>query len=282
MLPYASVNERRDRWRKDFHDRFRPLIRGARTPGEAAVLLNQKVFSLVKVHYSTKRPKPDQSPSESIDAGMASCTGLSILLIDACRSVGVPARFVGTFWTDNSGNHSWAEVWDRGWHYTGADEPAGGKLDQGWFGGKAATARSDDPWHAIYAVSYRRTPLRFPVFWSPGVDYIHAVNVTDRYKNQGPKTPAGTIPVMFRVLETPGGDRCAASLRVLDAAGKTVFEGTTKDERFDANDHLTTFLPPGQEYRVDIRRAGRAMKAEFRSERRDTPYTWCLKKAGQE
>src|SRR4029077_17611360 len=105
-------------WRKEFYEKYRPLVKQARTPGEAAVLLNQKVFPLIKVRYSTKRPKAVQSPAESARAGLASCNGLSIILIDACRAVGVPARFVGTLWADNSGNHSWTEVWDGGgWHY---------------------------------------------------------------------------------------------------------------------------------------------------------------------
>jgi len=276
VLPYANIDERRDPWRKDFHDRFRPLVKQARTPGEAAVLLNQKVFPLLKVRYSTKRPKAVQSPGESIDAGLASCTGLSIILIDACRSVGVPARFVGTFWSDNSGNHSWTEVWDQGWHYTGAAEPAGDKLDRAWFAGRAATARRDDPWHAIYAVSFRRTPLRFPLVWSPNADSVYAVNVTDRYNNEGPKTPPGTIPVMFRVLDVPGGSRCAASLTIFDAARKALFTGTTKDERFDANDHLVVFLPPGQQYRAEISHAEHKIKKTFRPEPHDALYTWYL------
>ena len=52
--------------------------------------------------------------------GMASCTGLSILLVDALRSVGIPARFAGTAsWHDDRGNHSWTEVrLDDGWHFT--------------------------------------------------------------------------------------------------------------------------------------------------------------------
>ena len=271
VLPYANIDERRDPWRKEFYDKYRPLVKQARTPGEAAVLLNQKVFPLIKVHYSTKRPKAVQSPAESARAGLASCTGLSIILVDACRAAGVPARFVGTLWADNSGNHSWTEVWDGGgWHYTGSAEPAGNKLDSAWFGGKAATAPRDDPWHAIYAVSFRRTPIKFPLAWDPAID-VYSLNVTDRYKNEGPKTPPGTIPVMIRVLDAPGGDRCAASLAIYDATRKTVFKGTTKDERFDANDHLVVYLLPGSEYRAEIEHAGRTIKATFRAERRDAP-----------
>jgi predicted peptidase len=189
VLPYANVNERRDNWREDFHKRFRPLVQDARSPSAAAAILNQKVFALVGVRYSTKRQRPDQSPHESIESGLASCTGLSILLVDACRAVGVPARFAGTpLWTDKSGNHSWVEVWDRGWHFTGAAEPTGDRLDEAWFVARAAAAPVDDPQHAIYAVSYRRTPLAFPVVWDRTVDYVFAENVTDRYTRRAEKS----------------------------------------------------------------------------------------------
>ena len=276
VLPYANINELRDPWRKKFYEQFRPLIKGAKTPGEAAVLLNQKVFPLLKVRYSTKRKKADQCPSESIESGLASCSGLSIILIDACRAVGVPARFVGINWADHSGNHSWVEVWDHGWHCTGAAEPTGDKLDQGWFTRKAANALRDDPFYAIHAVSYRRTPLTFPLAWEPNIDYVFALNVTDRYMNASLKPPSDKVLVSFRILNAPGGDRVGASLKIVDAAGHMVFEGTSNDERFDANDHLQTFLPPGQEYQVEIRYAGHGLKKQFRSERRDVPYTWYI------
>jgi hypothetical protein len=134
LLPYASVSETRDRWRARFHEQFSPLIKDCKTPTEAAAILNQQVFPLVNVKYSTQRRRADQSPLESIETGLASCTGLSILLIDACRSVGIPARLVGTpLWSDNSGNHTWVEIWDKGWHFTGACEPTGNKLNEGWF-----------------------------------------------------------------------------------------------------------------------------------------------------
>lgn len=155
VLPYANINERRDAWRKDFRERFGPLVKDAKAPSAAAAILNQQVFPLVKVRYSTQRPKADQSPYESIKSGTASCTGLSVLLIDACRAVGVPARFAGTpLWSDKSGNHSWVEVWDDGWHFTGAAEPSGDKLDQAWFIQRASQAKPDDARHAIYAVSF--------------------------------------------------------------------------------------------------------------------------------
>jgi len=104
------------------------------------------------------------------------------LLVDACRAVGIPARLAGTpLWVDKSGNHSWVEIWDGRWHYAGAAEPTGDTLNRAWFTGKAKTARADHRLHAIYATSFKPTGIRFPPSWNRKIDYIHAVNVTERY-----------------------------------------------------------------------------------------------------
>lgn len=182
VLPYASIDERRDAWRKDLYERFQPLVKDATTPGQAAAILNQKVFPMVDVKYSRQRPKANQSPLESMEAHVASCSGLSVLLIDACRAVGIPARFVGTpLWSDGSGNHSWVEIWDNGWHFTGEAEPAGDDLDKAWFVDRASEAQRDNPLHAIYAVSFKKTPVSFPLVWNRSDKSVPAVNVTDRY-----------------------------------------------------------------------------------------------------
>ena len=49
---------------------------------------------------------------------------------------------------------------------------------------------------------------------------------------------------MFRVLN-PNGERCCVPIRVKDGSGKTLFQGESKDERFDLNDHTTAVLPKG-------------------------------------
>ena len=187
VLPYANVSERRDDWRVDFYWAFMPIAKKFKTPGEAAVALNEAVFKELDVKYhATKRPKPDQSPYESVEAGYASCTGLSILLVDACRAVGIPARLVGIpMWADNSGNHTWVEVWDSGkWHALGAAEP--GPLDQTWFMDKAKSADKSNPEHRIYAVSFKKTDVSFPLAWDPSIKWVSAVDVTDAYTEQRP------------------------------------------------------------------------------------------------
>lgn len=277
VLPYASVTEQREPWRRDFRERLAPLVQEAATPSQAAAILNQQIFPLLNVRYSTQRARPDQSPLESIQSGLASCTGLSILLIDACRAVGVPARFVGIpLWSDKSGNHSWVEIWDQGWHFTGAAEPTGDQLNQAWFTGRAGTAQRDDPLHAIYAVSFQRTPIAFPLAWDRGRADVWAVNVTDRYTRSAEPLPAGKVAVMLRVLDRPGGERLAAAVRIVDGMSTVVFEGVTNDERFDANDHRTVVLDEGQEYRVEARFNDRSVHSMLRARNQNGPVTLYL------
>ena len=225
VLAYCCINERRDAWREDLYTRFKPLVADAKSPGAAAVIINENLCPLLKVRFSRGRPKADQSPYETIEAGMASCTGLSVLLVATCRSVGVPARLAGTpLWSDRSGNHSWVEVWDDGWHYTGGGEPSGGKLDSAWFSGKAATAQRDSRRHAIYATSFKRTDVTFPLVWDRKIDYVYAVNVTDRYAKpkEGSSKPAAK--------ETKGRPMdVEASLHAVDQLKR--YLGTSADAR---------------------------------------------------
>ena len=181
VLPSVSVNERRDDWRQDFFDRFLPVVRDCPTAAEAVKRLNVEVFKTLNVAYhATKRPKPDQSPYESTKAGYASCTGLSVLLVDACRAVGIPARVVGTpRWTDDSGNHTWVETWDREWSFVGACEPS--KLNEGWFVEKASKADESTPRNRIYATSFRKGETHFPMVWNRASQDVPAEDVTRRY-----------------------------------------------------------------------------------------------------
>ncbi len=200
VLPYANVDEKRDEWRKDFYELCLPIAKKCKTPSEAAEKLNGEVFKKLNVRYSTQRKAANQSPKESIAGGTASCTGLSIMLSDACRSVCIPARLVGTpMWTNMKGNHTWVEIWDKDWHFTGACEPDPKGLDRGWFVGDASRARKDSLEHAIYAASFRKTKGHFPLVWARGNKDVPAENVTDHYTQ-------------------PNAERSAAALKALRAA----------------------------------------------------------------
>jgi len=244
ILPYASVNERRDDWRGDFRNKFSSIVKDAKSPTEATILLNKNIFDMVDVHYSTERPKADQSPYESIDAGMASCTGLSILLIDACRSVGVPARFTGTpLWYNNTGNHNWVEFWDDGWHYTGGAEPTGDRVDESWFDDSASKATKGHPRHAIFAVSWNKTEQHFPLVWLPEVKTYGAIDVTDRYTMAVEESPH-LIPIRFRVRDGEG-NRQATKITLQEVGTANIWEMQSNDDGDDANYHATMMMPQG-------------------------------------
>ena len=56
VLPYASVTEPRENWRRHLYEICLPLVKECKTPSQACKVLNEKLFSLYKVKYSTKRP----------------------------------------------------------------------------------------------------------------------------------------------------------------------------------------------------------------------------------
>jgi pimeloyl-ACP methyl ester carboxylesterase len=252
ILPYACVNETRDGWRSLLRPLSAPLVADCQTPGEAARRINEKIFKLVKVHYSTERLKADQSPAESMVNGLASCTGLSILLVDACRSVGVPARLAGTpMWWDMRGNHTWVEVWDDGWHFVGASEPDPKGLDHAWFEHDASLAQENVPLHAIYAASFQKTDLSFPLDWSPDVHWISAVNVTERYLPKTNVVATGTVRLLVKVVDAVSGKRVVAKVTVDNMTNSEAHvEGMSKDESADMNNLLAFELPAEGVYQV--------------------------------
>lgn len=264
VLPYASANETREGWRKVLGEKFAPLVENCKTPAEAAHLLNRRIFRLVNVKYSTERRKADQSPSESMQSGLASCTGLSILLIDACRSVGVPARLVGTpMWSNMRGNHTWVEIWDGGWHFAGAAEPDSKGLDHAWFEHDASEAVKDVPEHAIYASSFKKTGLAFPMDWAPNVQWVSAINVTERYTSKAASAAAGKVRLLVKVLD-PAGQRVAAQVTVTDATNSAVhFGGTSRGESADMNDILAVEIPRSGVYKIRAELGGLSAEREF-------------------
>ncbi len=257
VLPYASLNERRDNWRGDFFRRFSKYVEGA--PGlEAAIdSVNKNIRDEVMVDYNTQREKPDQSPYESMEQGMASCSGLSILLTDAFRAVGIPSRIAGTpNWHDNRGNHNWSEVWmDGKWYFT-EFYPSG--LNKSWFLADAGKADADNPTHALYASSYKITGTHFPLVWDEKIRWVPAVNVTLRYvdlynQEQAAKMASGAlVPVEVTMYKNDrctlkGDDRVAANIDVFRGDNQ-VAGGRTAAPTQDTNDVLIFYLDKNETY----------------------------------
>lgn len=180
VLPYYNLDENRDNWREDFYNRFSPYVKNCQNIYEAIDSVNLNIMEELGVEYNTKRSAVNISPFQAIKEQMATCTGLSFLLVNAFRSVGIPARIAGTpLWTNMRGNHSWVEVWiDGAWYFTEYYPDA---LNKSWFLTDAGKADPQNPVHWIYAASYKPAETHYPLVWDRDAKEIHAVNVTDRY-----------------------------------------------------------------------------------------------------
>lgn len=258
VVAYANLNENRENWRKDFYERFKKYVAPCKTMREAIDSVNRNVRDELLVDYNTKREKPDQAPYESMRQHMASCSGLSILLTDAFRAVGIPSRVAGTpAWHDDRGNHNWNEVWiDGQWRFT--EYYPSDDLDQSWFLTDAGKAIKEDVRKAIYAASFKPTGSYFPLVWDEDIRYVHAENVTDRYTSlyraQLSAMPADGSHVALRVMvfkdkdhAEASGDRVATNLDVFKG-DKQLYGGRSTGATQDMNDVLTFNVEKNQQY----------------------------------
>lgn len=258
VVAYANLNENRESWRKDFYERFKKYVAPCKTMREAIDSVNKNVRDELLVDYNTKREKPDQAPYESMRQYMASCSGLSILLTDAFRAVGIPSRVAGTpAWHDDRGNHNWNEVWiDGQWRFT--EYYPSDDLDQSWFLTDAGKAVKEDVRKAIYAASFKPTGCYFPLVWDENIRYVHAENVTDRYTSlyraQLAAMPADGSHVALRVMvfkdkdhAEASGDRVATNLDVFKGE-KQLYGGRSTGATQDMNDVLTFNVEKNQQY----------------------------------
>jgi poly(3-hydroxybutyrate) depolymerase/transglutaminase-like putative cysteine protease len=264
VLPYAALDEPRSTSRADFYQRAADIVRGCKTATEAAQALNRDLFKQINVHYNLGRKRNNQSPQESMDQGKATCTGLAIILVDACRAVGVPARIAGVpEWVHKEGNHTWVEIWDGDWFFTGADEFSQEGINHAWFNADAAkTARSTNPLNQIYASSWRRTGQYFPLAWNLESREVSAVNVSARYAALATDSTAMKTVVHVRLHAKADGERLPADVELRSADGQILARDHTRAGSADLND-MPDFTLPDHATSVILRftRAGEAREA---------------------
>jgi hypothetical protein len=197
------------------------------------------------VHYNTARKRNNQGPLGSIEEGKATCTGLAIILVDVCRAIGVPARIAGVpKWADKEGNHTWIEIWDGDWFFTGADEYDAKGLNRGWFNQDAAqTARSDNPLNQVYATSWRRTGQYFPLAWNRRAREVAGVNVSARYAALPIATNFADAVVHVRLRDKVDGERLVAEVQLRSASDELLARERTRAGTADLNDMPDFKLP---------------------------------------
>merc|ERR1712072_545453 len=116
----ANVDEPRNNWRPLFYEKAKPLVENlmkdpkTKIPDVVKAVNTQlwKVFGNngKEITFKSGQTPLIYDPMSTIAYGYASCTGVSIMLVDVLRSVGVCARVVGTpAWHNNinEGNHKW-------------------------------------------------------------------------------------------------------------------------------------------------------------------------------
>ena len=300
VLPYANISETRDPWRKDFFDRFSKYADGKESMVDAIFAIARPINKEVKVEYNTKRSKVDLSPKEAMAENMATCTGLSIILTDAFRSVGIPSRLAGTaMWTNYKGNHTWSEVWvDNQWQFI---EYYPDTLNKSWFLADAGKADPDNMLHWIYATSYKPTGLwyyaavdgahvldsidtsgfpeemiaRFKRMESrpkKGEPYIWGVNVTqkyiDLYQESLEKSKLNDDEMMADLVvfadadTTKSESRISCRVDVYEGDEKVVL-GYSQRQTDDMNLFLKFRLKKGKEYKAVVTNLGENISQSF-------------------
>lgn len=161
------IDEKPCDWREPLAAIFRPAVQHCKSAEEAALFIASHMTHLTGAYYSTERRKPNMNALEALAEKKISCTGQSVLLACALRSVGIPARAVIVLtWGHIRGNHTWTEVWLNGeWKMLEFNEK---DFNTPWvmeYIGMLDTAR---PEQRVYALSprsslkvdfYRHTPI---------------------------------------------------------------------------------------------------------------------------
>lgn len=105
---------------------------GLTRPGETFALLdvlNRTICSSFR--YQSREEAGVQSPADTLWRGSGSCRDLAALFLEACRVLGLAARFVSGYHTTfeqetgSGSTHAWAEVYLPGAGWKGFDPTAG-------------------------------------------------------------------------------------------------------------------------------------------------------------
>ncbi len=163
-------------WRAILAPIFRPAVKDCRSAREATLHIARNLGAVTGVSYSTERSHPSMNAREALEQKKVSCTGNSILLVCALRSVGIPARIVGVAsWRHVRGNHTWVEAWFEGeWHMVEANEE---DFNTPWV---LESIGMLTPQQRVLAVQAGGI-IRFPTPWNPQAR-VAAEDVTVRYQ----------------------------------------------------------------------------------------------------
>lgn len=221
-------------WRPVVTPMAEALVSDCGSAREAVLTLAAKLPEVSGVYYSTERRKAAMNALEALDEKKVSCTGQSIFLICALRSVGIPARMVGLLtWNHVLGNHTWVEAWfDGEWHMIEYNEHDFntpwvmeniGMLDPKEITQRiqAVTPSGDEPFLTVYVLDKRVLP-------SVNVSERYARLAQEWYDSSGSSADAQRL--MVDCMQRPDH---AVDVRIETAAGECISADalpTTQDD----------------------------------------------------
>ena len=110
--------------------------------------------------------------------------------------------------------------------------------------------------NAIYATSWKKEGLDFPLIWSEEKSSVAAVDVTSRYVQ---KLTSVESSVGIRLFK--GNLRIVSNGSMVDGSGKIISKFETKAGTADLNDLAKIVVKPGAQYRMRFEIDGKTLES---------------------
>ncbi len=266
LSPDTVVDEIPCNWRPALTPLVAPLVKDCTTAREAVLAISTGIGKATGAYYSRERSKHNMNVLETLREKKISCTGQSILLVCALRSVGIPARAVGVHtWNHIEGNHTWAEAWfDGSWHMIEMGER---DFNTPWVMEYIGMLNPRHPFQRILAAS----PSGKSTWWpkkladSGNLTNFAAEDVTERYMQLARRwyatagIPENTQRILIDLQPRP---EIAPAVEIINENGEVISSGQLPTSRHDMR-YMTRLTMPrtGNHY---LRLTGSAERTPIR------------------
>ena len=245
LHPDQVVDEIPCNWRPVVKPIFAPQVKRCQSAREAVLQIAANIGATTGVYYTPERRKHNMNALEALAEKKVSCTGQSILLVCALRSVDIPARAVGVLtWNHIQGNHTWAEAWfDGEWHMIEFNEK---DFNTSWVMENIGMLNTARPEQRIRAANPHGSKC-----WFPWVTSFRAEDVTTRYMELARRwyekngLSAGRQRLLVNVVERR---ESAPTLQVVCKDGNVISSGKLPTLRDDMRYFTRLELPRKGEY----------------------------------
>lgn len=244
VKPNVFWVEKKEPWRERLYQLICPQVRECKDAESAVLTIASKIGEISGAYYTVERRTAIMSPMETLREKKVSCSGQSILLAAAFRSVGIPARVVGIeTWAHVPGNHTWCEAWVGGaWKMIEFNE-----------------TNFNTPWvmENVGMLDCTKDPRQRILAASGGDDPKLQIDVSDRYASlakQWYKENGITDNNQRICIEVRGksGLRRVVKVALYNEQGELLKEGKSPSESDDFRQFLSWNVPRNVQYKMKI------------------------------